>query len=136
MRGTALLSTALTSYVAFQKLDRNYVSFWKLTSPLYQLCLKNQVHSAAEYLRLTKSSQICVASVRQSLVEDKRTTHREHVETKQDIVRLKPKHIVIDRTEAQRNKFKGQVAKLSYQFSGLSDFTVHRPRYLYCTTVW
>ena len=128
MRGTALLSTALTSYVAFRKLDRNYVSFWKLTSPLYQLCLKNQVDSAVEYLRLTKSSQICVASVLQSLVEDRRTIHREHVDTKQDIVRLKPKKIVMNRTEVQRNKFKGQVAKLSYYFSVISEFTVHRPR--------
>ena len=49
-------------------------------------------------------------SILQSLIEERRTTHRERINTNCNIVRLK--------SNDQIDKAQGKVAKLSYQASG------------------
>lgn len=82
------------------------------------IIFRNQADSIAQYLPLIDSSRVFTTSTLQSLIKDRRITHRECINTSHNIVRLQPNNIVMDRTEVKGHKCKVKVLKLSYQVSG------------------
>ena len=72
-----------------------------------------QANSVIEYLRLTDKDKVFATEVLKMLVEDRRTTHRERINNKRNVVTLQKGDIVMARREVMSNKDKDRVGKLT-----------------------
>ena len=70
------------------------------------------------YLRLRDKDKIFATETLEILIEDRRTTHREKINKKRNVVTLQDGDIVIARREVISDKMMNRVGKLTYQVSG------------------
>ena len=77
-----------------------------------------QTNFVIEYLWLTDKDRIFTTKILKILIEDRRTTHRERITNKRNVVALQKGDTIMATREVMSNKDKDWVGKLTYSVSG------------------